>query len=126
MDDTIVQTLVDRFAIREVIDAYARHADRREPLEQAATFTVDGRVTLYDGDPQTREPLQTIQGRDALASTFAGLIEQYEATTYLNGQPTIGFDHDGRAHGETYCITFHRLREDGQQFLLTMAIRYLD
>ncbi|NAZ76667.1 DUF4440 domain-containing protein [Kineococcus sp. T13] len=115
----------DREAVRRLIDAYAHHADRREPAEQAAVFTEDGRVLLFEGDPAKTEPVQTIHGREALAATFAGLIAQYEATTYFNGQSDVDVTGDS-ASAETYCMAHHLLRQDGQRVLLTMAIRYLD
>lgn len=119
----------DREEIQRLLNAYAHHADRRNPVEQAAVFSERGEVQLFEGDPDDVAALQTIRGRDALASTFTDLIAQYEATTYLNGQSDIVVDGDGdgnSATGETYCMAHHLLREDGRRILLTMAIRYLD
>ncbi len=118
--------IAERQAIRDVIDRYAHHADRRQAKEQAGVFTVDGTVLLYQGDPNVTAPMQTVSGRDELASTFAGLIAQYDSTTYLNGQSTIERTGPVSATGETYCMAFHILREGDQRMLLTMSIRYLD
>ncbi|GAA0291808.1 nuclear transport factor 2 family protein [Kineococcus aurantiacus] len=115
----------DHEAIRRLVDAYAHHADRRDPDRQAAVFSQDAQVLLFEGDPAQVAPLQTIRGREALAATFTGLIAQYEATTYLNGQSDIDVTGDS-ATAETYCMAHHLLRDDGQRVLLTMAIRYLD
>jgi len=46
-----VSAVDDRIALRDLVDAYARYADRRDPRRQAEVFTPDGRVTLFDGDP---------------------------------------------------------------------------
>jgi hypothetical protein len=35
----------DRIEIRDVIDCFAHHADRRQPVEQAAVFTEDGPIS---------------------------------------------------------------------------------
>ncbi|MFB2554864.1 nuclear transport factor 2 family protein [Herbiconiux liangxiaofengii] len=118
--------VAERLEIRDVIDRYAHHADRRQPKEQAAVFTADGTVLLYEGDPNATAPVQTVSGRDDLTSTFAGLIAQYDATTYLNGQSTIERTGPASATGETYCLAYHVLRENDQRMLLTMSIRYLD
>ena len=115
-----------RDAIRELVDRYAHHADRRQPQEQAAVFTADATVLVYEGDPNVTAPVQTVSGRDELATTFAGLIARYDATTYLNGQCTIERTGPANAVGETYCMAYHLLHEDGQRILLTMSIRYLD
>ena len=116
----------DRDAIRELVDRYAHHADRRQPNEQAAVFTADATVLVYEGDPNVTAPVQTVSGREELAATFAGLIARYDATTYLNGQCTLEQTGPANAVGETYCVAFHLLHEDGQRVLLTMSIRYLD
>lgn len=116
----------DRAAIRDLVDRYAHHADRRRPTEQAAVFTADATVLVYEGDPNVTAPVQTVSGRDELATTFAGLIARYDATTYLNGQCTLERTGPANAVGETYCMAFHLLHDDGQRMLLTMSIRYLD
>ena len=114
----------DRLAIRELVDARARHADRREPERQAALFTEDGRVTVYMGEPETAEPVQVLTGRAELVAAFEAL-RTYEATTHFNGQHTVTLDGD-RATGETYCLAYHLWTSDGQRTLMIMSIRYLD
>lgn len=116
----------DRIEIRDVIDRYAHHADRRRPADQAAVFTEGGTVLLYEGDPNATGPIQTVSGRAALETTFAGLIAQYELTTYLNGQSTLVPTGPATATGETYCLAYHLLHDGEQRVLLTMSIRYLD
>jgi uncharacterized protein (TIGR02246 family) len=114
----------DRLAIRELVDAWARHADRREPERQAALFTEDGRVTVYMGEPGTADAVQVLTGRAELEDAFAAL-RNYEATTHFNGQHTVTLDGD-RATGETYCLAYHLWTSDGQRTLMIMSIRYLD
>lgn len=125
MSTALSSTSSDREQIQRLITAYARHADRRQPTQQAAVFSEQGRVLLFDGDPNHVDAMQTIQGRDVLAATFTDLIAQYEATTYFNGQSEVDISGD-TATGETYCLAHHLLRQDGERVLLTMAIRYLD
>jgi uncharacterized protein (TIGR02246 family) len=106
----------DRQAIRDLVDGYARRADRRDPQGQAALFTEDALVTVDDA--------QTLRGRAELAAAFDGL-SAYEKTTHFNGQSTVTIDGD-RAAGETYCLAHHLWTEDGQRTLMIMAIRYHD
>ncbi|WP_250005049.1 nuclear transport factor 2 family protein [Actinoplanes sp. M2I2] len=120
-----MSTADDRLALRELVDAYARHADRRDPHRQAEVFTEDGRVTLFDGDPALRAPIQLVQGRDNLIQAFESLMTRYAVTTYLNGQSTVAVDGES-ATGETYCLAHHLYERDGVRTLLIMAIRYLD
>jgi uncharacterized protein (TIGR02246 family) len=114
----------DRAAIRGLVDAWARHADRREPEQQAALFTEDGTVTVYMGEPDSSEAVQVLTGRAELAEAFRAL-RRYDATTHFNGQHTATVDGD-RATGETYCLAYHLWTSDGQRTLMIMSIRYLD
>jgi hypothetical protein len=70
------------------------------------------------------EPTYVLHGRSALAAVFADL-NQYQATTHLNGQSTIRLDGE-RATGESYC-TAHHLKVDGDlRTMMIASIRYLD
>jgi len=116
---------VDRLAIRELIDAYAHHADRREPDAQADLYAEDGRTLVYTADPSTgAEPVQVLTTREEHLEGFRGLA-RYVATTHFNGQSAVALDGD-RAAAESYCLAHHVLEEDGERSLIVMAIRYLD
>lgn len=114
----------DRQAIRNLIDAWAHYADRRQPDDQAALFTADGTVTVYTGDPASTQPVQRLQGHAELAEAFKAL-DKYEVTTHFNGQSTVTCIGD-QASGETYCLAHHISTENGQRTLLVKSIRYLD
>ena len=77
----------DRLAIRELFDAYAHCADRRDAEGQKALFTVDTRFAVYM-DGEGSEPTYVLEGREALTPVFADL-NRYEATTHFNGQSTV-------------------------------------
>jgi ketosteroid isomerase-like protein len=114
----------DRLAIRELIEAYAHCADRRDAKGQMALFTPDTHfvVCMNAKDPK---PSQELHSREALAPVFADL-HQYAATMHFVGQSTI-FTLDGEhATGEAYCIA-HHLTVDGEMRRLMVAyLRYLD
>src|SRR5580704_6931440 len=124
MTQTIsLEEAADRLAIRELIDAYAHCADRRNAKGQMALFTEDTVFHVFM-DSQSPEPTYILRGRDALAPVFAAL-NQYRATTHFNGQSTVRLDGD-HAEGESYCIA-HHLTVDGETRTLMLAsIRYLD
>jgi hypothetical protein len=73
----------DRLAIRELFDAYAHCADRRDAEGQMALFTDDTRFVVHM-DAKSDEPTQELRGRSP-APVFANL-NQYAATTHFNGQ----------------------------------------
>ncbi|TYB91598.1 nuclear transport factor 2 family protein [Micromonospora sp. WP24] len=121
---TFSDQLADRLAIRELVDSYAHLADRRDAQGQAALFTDDARVAVYDGEPDLTEPAQVLTGRKDLAAAF-GSLRNYDKTTHLNGQSSVTLDGD-RATGETYCLAHHLWTEEGQRSLMVMSIRYHD
>src|SRR6266436_3782184 len=113
----------DRLAIRELFDAYAHCADRRDAEGQKALFTVDTRFAVYMTGEKS-EPTYVLQGREALTPVFADL-NRYEATTHFNGQSTITMEGD-RATGESYTIAHHLFTEDGARKIMIASLRYLD
>jgi hypothetical protein len=114
----------DRLAIRELIEAYAHCADRRNAKGQMALFTTDTRFVVYMNakDPK---PSQELHSREALAPVFADL-NQYAATMHFVGQSTIFSLNGDRATGETYCIAHHLAVDDEKRRVMVAYLRYLD
>jgi hypothetical protein len=92
----------DRLAIRELVEAYAHCADRRDAKGQMALFTKDTHFVVYMNakDPS---PSQELHSREALAPVFAEL-NQYEATTHFIGQSTIFTLTDETATGKSTAL----------------------
>src|SRR5579863_6556427 len=82
----------DRLAIRELFDAYAHCADRRDAEGQKALFTDDTVFAVYM-DGEGSEPSYVLHGRQALTPVFDDL-KRYETTTHFNGQSTVALDGD--------------------------------
>ena len=113
----------DRLALRELVDAYAHCADRRDADGQMALFTEDTNFVVYM-DGQGSEPTQMLDGRRALAPVFKDL-NRYQATMHFNGQSTVTVDGE-RATGESYCIAHHLFSEEGERKLMVAWLRYGD
>ncbi len=113
----------DRIALRELFDAYAHCADRRDAEGQKALFT-DGTVFAVYMDGEDSEPTYVLNGREALTPVFEDL-NRYETTTHFNGQSTITLDGD-RATGESYTIAHHVYTEDARRKIMIASLRYLD
>src|ERR1700730_7805454 len=113
----------DRLAIRELFDAYAHCADRRDAEGQKALFVADTRFAVHM-DGEGSEPTYVLEGREALTPVFADLT-RYEATTHFNGQSTVTID-GNRATGESYTTAHHLFAEDGQRRIMIASLRYLD
>ena len=114
----------DRLAIRELVEAYAHCADRRDAKGQMALFTPDTHFVVYMNakDPA---PSQELYSREALAPVFADL-NKYDATTHFVGQSTIFMLTSDRGTGETYCLAHHVTLEGGKRRLMVASLRYLD
>jgi hypothetical protein len=113
-----------RLAIRELVDAYAHCADRRDVEGQMSLFTPDTHFVVYMNSKDPR-PSQELHSRDALAPVFAEL-NRYEATTHFVGQSTIFRLSEDRATGETYCLAHHVLVDGEKRHLMVASLRYLD
>lgn len=113
----------DRLAIRELFDAYAHCADRRDAEGQKALFTANTRFAVYM-DGEGSEPTYVLDGRDALTPVFADL-NRYEVTTHFNGQSRVTLD-GNRASGESYTIAHHLFTDDGERRIMIASLRYLD
>jgi hypothetical protein len=114
----------DRLAIRELVEAYAHCADRRDAEGQMALFTMDTHFVVYM-NAKDAKPTQELHSREALAPVFAEL-NQYDATTHFVGQSTILTLSDDRATGEAYCLAHHVTVKDGKRRLMVASLRYLD
>src|ERR1700724_2847301 len=114
----------DRLAIRELVEAYAHCADRREAKGQMSLFTADTHFVVFMNakDPK---PSMELHSREALAPVFADL-NKYEATTHFVGQSTIFTLAADRATGEAYCLAHHVTLDDGKRRLMLASLRYLD
>jgi hypothetical protein len=114
----------DRLAIRELVEAYAHCADRRDAKGQMALFTPDTHFVVYMNarDPT---PSQELRSREALAPVFADL-NQYAATTHFVGQSTITSLSDNLATGEAYCLAHHVTVGGGTRRLMVASLRYND
>src|SRR6266576_1192353 len=100
----------DRLALRELFDAYAHCADRRDAEGQKALFTDDTRFAVYM-EGEGSEPTYVLQRRGALTPVFEDL-NRHETTLHFNGQSTGTIDGDS-ATGESYTIAHHVFSEDG-------------
>jgi hypothetical protein len=59
----------DRLAIRELVEAYAHCADRRDAKGQMALFTVDTHFVVYM-NAKDQKPSMDLHAREALAPVF--------------------------------------------------------
>ena len=114
----------DRLAIRELVEAYAHCADRRDAKGQMSLFTADTHFVVFM-NAKDRKPTWELRSRDALAPVFADL-NKYDATTHFVGQSTIFSLTGDKALGEAYCLAHHVTVAEGERRLMIASLRYLD
>src|ERR1700731_3399370 len=114
----------DRLAIRELVEAYAHCADRRDAKGQMSLFTADTHFVVYM-NAKDATPSQELHSREALAPVFAAL-NQYDATTHFVGQSTILSLSGDRATGQAYCLAHHVTVGPGTRRLMVASLRYND
>jgi hypothetical protein len=122
--DDSQQTVADRTALRDLVDAYARHVDRRQAESVAALFTVDGRLVSRLHDGADTAPIVR-RGRAEIAAALAAGLGRYVTTTHIVGGQVVTIDGD-RATGDTVCLAHHVYDSDGTRRMLVMAVRYAD
>src|ERR1700747_1114392 len=95
----------DRLAIRELVEAYAHCADRRDAKGQMALFTSDTHFVVYMNakDPTASQELHS---REPLAPVFSLTA--------------------GGATGEAYCLAHHVTLDGAKRRLMLASLRYLD
>ena len=76
--DLSLPEVADRLAIRELVEAYAYCADRRDVAGQIELFAEDTELVVFT-DSRNPVPTQRLRGRAALAPVFDGL-NTYRAT----------------------------------------------
>jgi hypothetical protein len=118
------QEAADRLAIRELVEAYAHCADRRDAQGQMSLFTTDTHFVVYMSakDPT---PSQELNSREELAPAFADL-NKYDATTHFVGRSTIITLTNERATGEAYCLARHVTVDGEKRRLIVASLRYQD
>jgi ketosteroid isomerase-like protein len=114
----------DRLAIRELVEAYARCADRRDAKGQMALFTEDTHFVVYL-DARDPTPSQELHSRESLAPVFDDL-NKYAATMHFVGQSTILTLTSDRGTGEAYTLAHHLTIDGGKRRLMIAALRYSD
>ena len=114
----------DRLAIRELVEAYAHCADRRDAKGQMSLFTADTHFVVYM-NARDLTPSQELHSREALAPVFADL-NKYAATMHFVGQSTILTLTGDRGTGEAYCLAHHLTVDGEKRQLMIAALRYYD
>lgn len=126
-----IQVLEDRFAIADLVNAYAQGVDRRDARGVAALFAVDG--VLFIGATPDGRPRAHIQGHDAIVKALVAGLSPYRATFHEITSHTVAFQDDGEdgdagdeATAQTGCVAHHITGPDGEERDHIWFINYFD
>jgi hypothetical protein len=114
--------IADRLELRDLVDGYARAADRGDRVALEALFVPDATLTVLRPG---REP-HTYSGPTSIGQIVPNL-QRYARTFHLVANYWCSFG-GGRASGEVYCEAHHVLvdAERGTATDVVLAIRYVD
>lgn len=115
-------SLEDRVALRDLVEAYARCADRVDGDGLAALFMPEGVLRIVNRGSEATPRVRT--GREEIATAIKGL-DRYVATFHMVGNHYVTVDGD-TGTGEAYCIAHHIIGDSGEQVDHVMMIRYQD
>jgi hypothetical protein len=118
------QEAADRLAIRELVEAYAHCADRRDLEGQMSLFTADTHLVVYM-NAKDSTPSQELHSRAELAPVFRDL-NKYHSTMHFVGQSTIFTLAGDRATGGAYCLAHHLTVKGEKRRLMVAYLRYGD
>jgi hypothetical protein len=115
--------IVDRLALRELSDRYARAVDRRDVGSFVELFTDDAELSIHD-PAEAEAPSRVRRGRAEL-SEVPRLIARYPKTFHFVGNCLYEIGDDA-ASGEIYCVAHHLIDDPVAVTARVMVIRYLD
>jgi uncharacterized protein (TIGR02246 family) len=122
--DEARQLVADKVALRELVDSYAQHVDRRDAASVAALFTADGRLVSRLHQAAGDGPIVR-RGRQEITAALVAGLDRYIATTHVVGGQVVSIDGDA-ATGDAVCLAHHVYESHGSRRMLVMAVRYTD
>lgn len=113
----------DRLAIRQLIEAYAHCADRRDAKKQMPLFTPDTHFIVYM-DAKSSQPAMDFHRREDLAAVFADL-NKYEATTHFGYFTKLKLCAPAATENPApaACGTHHIFLTHGRRFVIILCPR---
>ncbi len=114
--------VLDRLALRELSETYARCADRRDGEGLAALFEPDGVLRVVPRGAEA--PSGELSGRVDIAAAIERL-DRYAATLHVVANHYASVEGDA-ATAEVYCLAHHLVDGADGQTDHVMLIRYFD
>ncbi|WP_161980721.1 nuclear transport factor 2 family protein [Streptococcus sp. S784/96/1] len=115
------ETLMEKLALKELVDTFSNLADIKDTKTQAQLFVENATLTSHNGDQVFKQ-----EGRDAIEEACAAFLALFDTVYHLNGQQVVQIDGD-KATGTAYChVVLIGANEEGQRIQTTQGVRYED
>ncbi len=114
--DPMLQELVDKAAIRDLMARYARGVDSRDPELIASTLTSHAYTDYGEWDGR---------GRETIVNWIMRPSDSNFRSTHFMGDQVVQIDGD-TAEVETYAVAFSVRDVDGAPSLFMTGLRYAD
>ena len=119
---TPIETLIEKQAIKELVDTFSNLADIKGVAAQGPLFTEDGHIITYIGG----ELFADLKNRAEIVDVFTDFLANFKRVYHLNGQLTIHSLSDSRAEGINYCHVVLTEEKDGKEMVHNHYVRYND
>jgi hypothetical protein len=120
-NNTAIQAVEDRMALKNLVDTFSILADQKETQKQALLFTEDAvSETFVNG-----QVVSSLKGRKQIGETFAAFLNNFETVYHINGQQTVTLNGD-KATGISYCFVTLIGMENGKKMKTNIGAYYTD
>ena len=117
-----MNTLIEKQALKELVDTFSNLADEKKVAEQMPLFTADAVVNTYIGG----ELVFAMTGRAEIEKVFSTFLAPFHTVYHLNGQFTVTNLQTDSAEAITYCQVHLVEEKDGKNIVQSHSVRYLD
>lgn len=117
-----VEQLIERQALKDLVDTFSNLADEKRVAEQMPLFTEDAVVNTFIGGKLVFE----MAGHAQIEEVFTNYLAPFHAVYHLNGQHSVEFQDSHNATAINYCQVALVSRQDDKEMLLTHYVRYND
>lgn len=116
-----MEELMEKQALKELVDTFSNLADMRDTKTQSTLFTEDATMTSIVGGNAS-----TLKGRDEIEKACAKFLSLFDTVYHSNGQQVVTVDGD-RAKGVSYCtVMLIGKNAEGVRTQNLQGVRYED
>ena len=117
-----MNALIEKQALKELVDTFSNLADEKKVAEQMPLFTADAAVNTYIGG----ELVFAMTGCAEIEKVFRSFLAPFHTVYHLNGQFTVTNLQADSAEAITYCQVHLVEEKDGKNIMQSHSVRYQD